>query len=78
MASAHAVVVVTLRSKQDLQSPIVSREEAEAALAAIGGARAREEEINLSWISVFGGDVEAVHLKERHKPSDLPSSSTAA
>lgn len=69
MASTHAVLVVTLRSKQELQSPMLFREEAEAALGAIGGAREREEEISLSWISVSGGDVEAVHLKERHKPS---------
>lgn len=66
MGSTHAVVVVVLRSQQEIQSPVFSREEAEAALAAIGGAREREADISLAWISVFGGDVEAVHLQERH------------
>lgn len=70
--SSHAIVKVILRSKATIESPILSRDEAEKALGEINGARVQGTEIVLPWLSAYGGDVEAAHLEDRADPSSPP------
>jgi hypothetical protein len=69
MSGTQAIVKVILRSGQTIDSPIMPRDEAEKALAEVSTARMQGGDAVLPWISVLGGDIEAVHLVERRPPA---------
>ncbi len=67
--SEYAAIKIILRSGQTIESPILPREAADADLAVLNSARISTDPASVSWASVAGYDIEAVHLESRVKPS---------